>query len=276
MHFTTYSENDKSGAYIALKNGAIDVLAGGRIEKTYDFASLLTLEPMSSQPSLQPSYLSSSDVLVGNNNNSQPLLQPSSQPSLQPSSLSSSDILAGHNTNLQPILQPSYQPSSIPTTDQLAAMHAAKNSSFTSHETSTEFFEGGMNGNLATSISLGGFHFSTPYYYGNETAGDDVSFFALTTRDEGVIFSSFVNCIVLATIYAQENGIRRGRSKEMPLLSLFGKDFEWALRDAIAYIGSYDQMLERNFRSALEENRGRNRLNENGGPQIHSFPGLFQ
>jgi len=124
------------------------------------------------------------------------------------------------------------------------------------------------------SPSLGGFHFSTPYYYGNEIASDDVRFFSFATREDDALFSSFVNCVVLATIYAQENDIKKKKSEEMPLLSMFGDGFNWVARDAIGYSGSYDQLYEKYFSEVAEEERGRNILNERGVPQIHSFPGL--
>jgi len=108
-----------------------------------------------------------------------------------------------------------------------------------------------------------GFQFSTPYYFGNETAGDPVGFFSLVTRDGNVLFSSFVNTIVLATIYAQEKGAEREEGKET-----------WGIRDAIAYSGSYDQIYTNNFGNVAKQDRGRNMLNDKGGPQLHSFPGL--
>jgi len=120
----------------------------------------------------------------------------------------------------------------------------------------------------------GGFHFSTPYYYGNKTEGDN-GIYSLATRDANVLLSSFVNCIVLATIYAQKNNIAKKNSVDLPLVSLFGNEFTWALRDAIGYSGSYGQIYEKNFdKGSEEEGRGRNDLNEYGGPQILSFPGL--
>jgi len=96
----------------------------------------------------------------------------------------------------------------------------------------------------------------------------------LATRENNVAFSSFVNCIVLATIYAQENSIERVDSnKLMPLMNIFGSEFTWALRDATAYSGSYDQIYTKYFGEVRVEDRGRNMLNK-GGPQTHSFPGL--
>ncbi|KAL7533568.1 hypothetical protein ACHAWF_009709 [Thalassiosira exigua] len=125
--------------------------------------------------------------------------------------------------------------------------------------------------------SLGGLHYSAPYYFGDEAAINDVSFYAMATREEDVQFSSFVNMIVLATIYAQYNGITKDDSIGMPLVSLFGPSFYWSLRDAISYSGNYDEIYWGNFRSIFgtgyleqlvrEEHyfrniRGRNILNQ--------------
>ncbi|KAL7524438.1 hypothetical protein ACHAXR_000571 [Thalassiosira sp. AJA248-18] len=77
----------------------------------------------------------------------------------------------------------------------------------------------------------------------------------------------------MSTIYAQENLIQSERSKEMPLVSVFGGSLRWALRDAIAYSGSYDQIYTKHFGKVSKVNRGRNTLNK-GGPLLHSFPSL--
>jgi len=101
--------------------------------------------------------------------------------------------------------------------------------------------------------SLGGVQFSTPYFYGNETAGDGVSFFALATRDDDLLFTSFVNCVVLATIYAQEIGIKEKHSKRIPLASIFGSELKWALRDAISYFGRSDEIYAKHFVNSYQE-----------------------
>lgn len=121
----------------------------------------------------------------------------------------------------------------------------------------------------------GSYHFSTPYFYGDEAANENLTIYALATREgDDTLFSSFVNAIVIATIYAAENSITQDRSTEMPLIYLFGGAFTWALRDAIAYSGSYDELYIKNFGEVLEEDRGRNALNKWSDPQIHSIPGL--
>ena len=119
------------------------------------------------------------------------------------------------------------------------------------------------------------YHFSTPYFYGDEAANENLTIYALATLEEDTLFSSFVNAIVISTIYAAENSIEQDRSTEMPLIYLFGGAFTWALRDAIAYSGSYDELYIKNFGNVLKEDRGRNALNEWSDPQIHSIPGLM-
>ena len=103
---------------------------------------------------------------------------------------------------------------------------------------------------------------------------DDISVFSVTTREDDATFSSFVNCVVLATLYAQEKGVTKKNSEQIPLSPIFGSELNWALKDAITYSGSYDRIYAKNFGDVAKEHRGRNILNEYGTPQIHSFPGL--
>ena len=100
---------------------------------------------------------------------------------------------------------------------------------------------------------------------------DGVSFYSIAIRDNEMLLSSLVNSVVMATIYALENGIVKERSEDMPLSSIFGDDLRWALRDAVAYSGSYGELYAKNF--GCTEQTGRNVLN-NEGPRIHSFSGL--
>jgi len=127
---------------------------------------------------------------------------------------------------------------------------------------------------FGTSASPRGLSFSTPYYYGNESASDGVGFYSMATREDDVLFASFVNCVVMATIHAQENDIQKHKSREMPLISIFGSNSSWALRDAISYSGSYDEIYARNFGSGVAKSaRGRNTLND-GGPLMLPFLNL--
>ena len=93
------------------------------------------------------------------------------------------------------------------------------------------------------------------------------------TRADDALFSSFVNLVVLGTIYAAENNIEKEKSNEMPLVSIFGSELGWALRDAIAFGGNYRELYAKNFgESAFETER--NMINSDGSPQHLAPPGL--
>ena len=83
-----------------------------------------------------------------------------------------------------------------------------------------------------------------------------------------------MNCVVLATIYAEEEGIEKEDHKKIPQISLFGNQLAWSLRDAISYSGNSNDLYAKHFGEYEDKDRGRNHLNNRGGPQIHSFPGL--
>lgn len=69
------------------------------------------------------------------------------------------------------------------------------------------------------SADMPGVTFSTPYFYGNETAEEDLTMYTLATREDDFEFSSFVNLVVMSTIKADRDGIGQGTSKNMPLVS---------------------------------------------------------
>ncbi len=102
----------------------------------------------------------------------------------------------------------------------------------------------------------------------------DHSFYAFATRENDTLFSSFINAMVVATIHAQEIGVTRETSSLMPLVSLFGSDFLWAMRDAVSYGGNYDELYENNFESRSSR-RGRNEVNSRSGPQLLAPPEIM-
>ena len=69
--------------------------------------------------------------------------------------------------------------------------------------------------------------------------GKDIS---LVTLADDVLFSSFVNAVVTATVVAVEDGIAKSSSDEMPLIGLFGSELKWMFRDIIHYVGNYDEL----------------------------------
>ena len=46
--------------------------------------------------------------------------------------------------------------------------------------------------------------------------------YSAATRDDDAIFSSYVNCILLATVYAVDTGITKERFTDMPITTLYG------------------------------------------------------
>jgi len=98
------------------------------------------------------------------------------------------------------------------------------------------------------------------------------SCYAFATRGDDTLFSSFLNAMVITTIHAQEIGATRKTSTRMPLTSLFGNKFLWAMRDAVSYGGNYDEIYINNF--GLKSVRGRNEVNSQSGPQLLTRPGI--
>ena len=67
----------------------------------------------------------------------------------------------------------------------------------------------------------------------------------MATCENDVLFASFITCIVLATLFAQENQITRKTHKEMPLSSVFGNYLNRVLRDIIAYNNGYTEIYSK-------------------------------
>ena len=91
-----------------------------------------------------------------------------------------------------------------------------------------------------------GVFFTTPYLYGNETASEGVTMVTMATREDDEMFCSFVNLVVMAPTNAEVHGINKQRSDDMPLVSVFGSNIGWALRDAVAQSGNYYEILTSN------------------------------
>jgi len=70
--------------------------------------------------------------------------------------------------------------------------------------------------------------------------GEGLSF-ALDIEDETLL--QVASSVIFATVYAQRNGISRSTYFEMPQMHLLGDSLTFMLRDAIAYAGNYDDIL---------------------------------
>ena len=74
-----------------------------------------------------------------------------------------------------------------------------------------------------SSDDLAGVDFSIPYFYGNESITEDLSAYSLATVEESELFSSFVNCVVVITMWALRHNITEDLYSFVPLSSIFGR-----------------------------------------------------
>jgi hypothetical protein len=70
---------------------------------------------------------------------------------------------------------------------------------------------------------------------------------SLATKQDDHQWSQFVNWIVSAIFYAEEKGIVQTNAWEMPLIRFYGPLFDNLFREAVAAVGSYAEVYERNL-----------------------------
>lgn len=115
-----------------------------------------------------------------------------------------------------------------------------------------------------------GYEFSPPYYYDNDTKDA----FAFMTRKDDVQWNSFVYWIVMATIFAEEEGITMDTAVSMPVVTLFGERLKQMYRDCISSVGSYAELYNKSLQEFIPRD-GANRLNEHlSGPQMFPIPAI--
>ena len=115
-----------------------------------------------------------------------------------------------------------------------------------------------------------GYEFSPPYYYDN--AMKDA--FAFMTREDDVQWNSFVYWIVMATIFAEEEGITMDTAVSMPVVTLFGERLKQMYRDCISSVGSYAELYNNSLQEFIPRD-GANRLNKDlAGPQMFPIPAI--
>lgn len=94
------------------------------------------------------------------------------------------------------------------------------------------------------------------------------------TRQDDPLFSSFVQWVVAALFYAEEQGITQATASNMPTVSLFGNKYFAMFRRVVEAVGNYGEMYERNLGSELPRS-GANQLNVFPfGPQLFVRPGF--
>lgn len=115
-----------------------------------------------------------------------------------------------------------------------------------------------------------GYHFSMPYYYDNDTKDG----FALMTRNDDDQWSSFVDWVIIATVYAEEKGITAATATDMPVVTLFGESLKQMFADCISSTGSYSELYNRTLQEFIPRG-GANRLNDElAGPQMFPVPAI--
>ena len=96
---------------------------------------------------------------------------------------------------------------------------------------------------------------------------------AVVTLSDDTQFSDFVRWIVSGYFFAAEKGIKRSNYYDMPTSNLFGNRLAGMWQNAIQAVGSYDEIMTRNFgnQSSYE---GPNSVNSKNGPQHFAIPGI--
>ena len=117
-----------------------------------------------------------------------------------------------------------------------------------------------------------GLSFSKPYFYEVPDGNSGTTrAFSLVTKDDDSQWTGFVYWAIIATFYAEENGIIQATSNKMPLTNLFGSDFMRMLRDIIIAVGNYGEIHQRVF-GQNSTRVGLNALNSGASPQHYPLP----
>ena len=94
-------------------------------------------------------------------------------------------------------------------------------------------------------------------------SGEGLSF-ALDIEDKTLM--NVVNSVIIATVYAQRNGVSRSTYFEMPQMHLLGDSLTFMMKDTIAYAGNYDDIINEALASSDNAtDSGWNRVFQNYG-----------
>merc|ERR1712238_213050 len=111
----------------------------------------------------------------------------------------------------------------------------------------------GKMGNTWDPTNAGSMSFSSPYfihdkYRYNGKIYDGLGLhmsYAIDNEDHSLLALS--TAVIIATVYAQRQGIIKATHSDMPLIYLFGDSLTFMLRDLIAYGGNYDEIINEAF-----------------------------
>jgi len=106
------------------------------------------------------------------------------------------------------------------------------------------------------------FSLSLPTFYSTPEVGRRSMSFGLITRQDDPHWSKLAFWIVSSTFHAEENHITKANSNLMPVVTLFGPEYENMFRSVIQTVGNYDEIYRRNIESSFTPRSGtRNQLN---------------
>ena len=96
----------------------------------------------------------------------------------------------------------------------------------------------------AGSMSLTYPYFVHDKYRYNGEEYDGLGFhLSFATDNEDFALNYLTTSVVVATVYAQREGITKDTPSDMPLIELFGDSLTFMFRDVIAYGGNYDEII---------------------------------
>ena len=97
----------------------------------------------------------------------------------------------------------------------------------------------------------------------------------LATREDDHEWSTFAYWIVVAMVYAEEKGINRENSNDMPTVNSFGTDLRRMFRDAVNTMGNHGDIYMHNMEAYIPR-AGLNLLYHENKPALLYPPGMFQ
>ena len=96
---------------------------------------------------------------------------------------------------------------------------------------------------------------------------------AIATRQTAsdLQFTKLVSWLVTALIYAEENGVTKDTADDMPLIRVFGNDFQDVFVRAVEQVGSFSEVYKRNLREGYPRG-GPNLINTHfEDPQLNPY-----
>lgn len=108
------------------------------------------------------------------------------------------------------------------------------------------------------------------YFVGTEFHTKDP--LSLMHRSDDQQFSDLIRWIIYGLFYAEENGVTKETSIDMPTTNLFGSELTGIWQNSIRESGNYGEIFSRNL-DGLVVREGLNLLNRLDGPQLCASPG---